>query len=88
MKDRFRFLVSYLIIWIAILITGKILFLIVYFKNTLSLDPSTIAGIFYHGAKLDFSFIGYVFVFPLLVMFTTTFFSGRYCYHILKVYNY
>ena len=88
MKDRFRFLVSYLIFWIVILITGKILFLIAYFKNTLNLDPSTIAGIFYHGAKLDISCMGYIFVFPLLVMFITSFFSGMLCHYVLKVYNY
>ncbi len=88
MKNRFKFLVSYLIFWIGVLITIKILFLILYHRNTASLDLPTIMGIFYHGAKLDFSFIGYILFFPLLVLFITSFFSGLKCHSVLKVYNY
>ncbi len=88
MKNRFNYLFSYLIFWITILISGKVLFLLAYFKKTISLDALTIAGIFYHGAKLDISFIGYIFAFPLLVLFITSFFSGIYSQYVLKVYNY
>src|SRR4030042_2281148 len=88
MKKRFRFLITYLIFWIVILMAGKIFFLIFYYKSTISLDFPTIMEIFYRGAKLDLSFIGYIFIFPLLVLFITSFFSGSGCYHVLKVYNY
>lgn len=81
-------MLTYLIFWISVLIAGKIFFLIFHYKKTANLDFITILGIFYHGAKLDFSFIGYVFVFPLLVLFITSFFSGMWCYHTLKIYSY
>jgi phosphoglycerol transferase MdoB-like AlkP superfamily enzyme len=88
MNSRFKFLVSYLIFWIGILVSGKILFLLYFGKKTIDLGILTIAGIFYHGAKLDLSFIGYVFIFPLLTLFITSFFSGKTGYYALKIYNY
>ncbi len=88
MKKRFKFLATYLIFWIGIIIACKIFFLVFHYKQTINLDFHTIMGIFRHGARLDLSFIGYVFIFPLLVLFIASFFSGMFCYYILKVYNY
>lgn len=88
MKKRFKFLATYLIFWIGILIAGKIFFLVYHYKQTIDLDFLTILGIFRHGAMLDLSVIGYVFILPLLVLFITSFFSGMFCYYVLKAYNY
>ena len=88
MDKKLKFLLSYFIFWIILFVSAKFLFLIYYWKKTFSLDLTTIPGIFYHGAKLDLSAIGYVFILPVTVLFVTSFFPGKICYYILKGYNY
>ncbi|MFO7658605.1 MAG: sulfatase-like hydrolase/transferase [Bacteroidales bacterium] len=59
-----------------------------FFKKTLTFDFKSITGVFYHGFKLDFSVIGYILIIPLVTLFVTSFFNGRFGYKFIRIYTY
>ncbi len=87
MKNKIYFFLSYITFWLIFFIFCKIIFLLSNYENTSTLNFKIIIGIFVHGAKLDFSALGYILVLPVTVIIVTNFFRGNITYHIIKVYS-
>ncbi len=87
MKSRIRFFVFYVLFWLLLIIIGKLLFLFYHHIQSFELKFSDWVGVIVHGFKLDFSAIGYILIFPVIILIITSFFSGKTLYYILNVYT-
>ncbi len=87
MRSRIKFFVLYILFWLLLVITGRLLFLFYHHTHSFELRFSEWLGVIIHGARLDFSAIGYILIFPVIILIITSFFSGRTLYYILNVYT-
>jgi phosphoglycerol transferase MdoB-like AlkP superfamily enzyme len=87
MRYRLRFFVFYVLFWLLLIVIGKLLFLFYHHTQSFELKFSDWLGVFIHGAKLDFSAIGYILIFPVIILIVTSFLSGKTIYYILNVYT-
>lgn len=59
---------KYILYWLLYFLLSKLIFLIYNFNQTGSLSYADIFGIFYHGLKMDLSFVSYLMVLPGIVL--------------------
>ncbi|MBN2612307.1 MAG: sulfatase-like hydrolase/transferase [Bacteroidales bacterium] len=85
---RIKFVIFYILFWILFFFALKVLFLVSFCKKTLTFDFKSVAGVFYHGFKLDFSVTGYLLIIPLITLFVTSFFYGRFGHLVIKTYTF
>ena len=87
MRSRIKFFVFYALFWLLLILTGKLLFLFYHHVQSFDLKFSEWLGVIAHGVKLDFSAIGYILIFPVIILIITSFLSGKTIYYILNVYT-
>ena len=68
MRPRFTFLLLYLLYWLAFFATVRLVFLAFFYRETVGLPATTIAGTFLHGLRLDLSAAAYLSLLPFLLV--------------------
>ncbi len=87
MKVRIKFLVFYILFWLLLFIAGRLVFLFYHYQQSFALGAGDWIRIIAHGLKLDLSVIGYILLFPLIILILTAFFSNKIWNNIINVYT-
>ena len=87
MKARLRFFFAYALFWFVLFILGKLVFLLYQHNQSFLLSIADWFKIISHGLKLDFSALGYLVAFPVLVLAVTSFWKGQVAAYILNAYT-
>jgi phosphoglycerol transferase MdoB-like AlkP superfamily enzyme len=87
MKQRLKYLMAYVIFWLAFFIACKLIFLFYHNSHSFQLSFAEWAGIFIHGLKLDFSATGYILIFPVVILIIFSIFNSKVFYFILNTYT-
>jgi phosphoglycerol transferase MdoB-like AlkP superfamily enzyme len=87
MKSRTHFFIAYILFWYSFFIISKLIFLFYHHSKSFELGFIDWIGIFIHGFKLDFSTIGYILLFPVVVFILTSFLKNNLEYYILNAYT-
>ncbi len=74
MALRLRFLLRYLLLWLAVFLLLRVVFLVAFADQSLSLPVLTLLGTFSHGLRLDLSAAAYV-SFPVFLLVTLSAFT-------------
>jgi phosphoglycerol transferase MdoB-like AlkP superfamily enzyme len=87
MKQRLKFIVAYILFWLAFFVACKLVFL--FYHNSLSfqLKFAEWAGIFIHGMQLDFSATGYILIVPVVILIVSSAINRKVFYFILNIYT-
>ncbi len=87
MKQRLKFLIAYILFFLAFFVACKLIFL--FYHNSLSfqLRIAEWAGIFIHGLKLDFSATGYILILPVIILIIFSIINRKVFYFILNIYT-
>ncbi len=88
MKARIQYLFSYWIFWLVLFITGKIIFLVYQFNQSLKLHFVDWLRIIQHGIRLDLSTLGYISIIPVLVICFSSFRKGKLAGVLLNIYSF
>ena len=73
MRPRFKFLLLYLLYWLAFFAAVRLVFLAFFYRETAGLAAATLAGTFLHGLRLDFSAAAYLSLVPFLLVALSVF---------------
>lgn len=73
MRPRFKFLLLYLLYWLAFFAAVRLVFLAFFYRKTAGLPASTLAGTFLHGLRLDLSAAAYLSLIPFLLVALSVF---------------
>lgn len=73
MRPRFKFLLLYLLYWLAFFAAVRLVFLAFFYRETAGLPAATVAGTFLHGLRLDFSAAAYLSLIPFLLVALSVF---------------
>jgi len=87
MKNRTKFFIAYILFWYAFFIASKLIFLFYHNSQSFKLSFADWVGVFIHGLKLDFSTIGYILIFPVIVLIFSSILNSKIVYYILNVYT-
>jgi len=87
MKKVVAFFFKYYLFWVLYFLLFKILFLLFNFSDTINLSWSDLFGVFWHGAKMDFSVAGYFTVIPGLLLALTSFINPGFLQKTIKGYT-
>lgn len=87
MNKRIRFYVIYSIYWLIFFIIIRMLFMIYNFHETGGLEPIIWLKIFWHGAVLDISAVGYILLLPSVMIVATTFFRREVFRYFSQIYT-
>ncbi|UBM59284.1 sulfatase-like hydrolase/transferase [Marinilongibacter aquaticus] len=66
MKERIQFLFIYFGFWVVYFLAARVLFLSYHIDQTKLLSLETLAGVFWHGIRMDMSMAGYLCLLPFL----------------------
>lgn len=73
MRPRFKFLLLYLLYWLAFFAAVRLMFLAFFYRETGGLPATTVAGTFLHGLRLDLSAAAYLSLLPFLLVALSVF---------------
>ncbi|MGH7592092.1 MAG: LTA synthase family protein, partial [Gemmatimonadales bacterium] len=78
MRARLRAALVYFGTWVGYFVVGKVLFLAWYWRDTSALGIGTLAGVFWHGLRMDAAAAAYMMLVPLLVLMASSYVPWRY----------
>jgi phosphoglycerol transferase MdoB-like AlkP superfamily enzyme len=87
MKERLKFLISYILFWLLLFIAGRLVFLFYHHQQSFELATGDWFGIILYGLKLDLSVIGYIMIFPLNILIFSAILPGKIWQHIINIYT-
>ena len=73
MRPRIKFLLLYLLYWLAFFAAVRLVFLAFFYRETGLLPAATVAATFFHGLRLDFSAAAYLSLLPFLLVALSVF---------------
>ena len=73
MRPRFKFLLLYLLYWLAFFAAVRLVFLGFFYRETGGLPAPTVAATFLHGLRLDLSAAAYLSLLPFLLVALSVF---------------
>jgi phosphoglycerol transferase MdoB-like AlkP superfamily enzyme len=88
MKGRIKYILSYWLFWLLLFILGKLIFLLYQFNQSFKLPFFDWIRIIQHGFRLDLSTLGYISIFPVLVICFSSFWKGKTAGIILNIYTF
>ena len=88
MKKLLAAFIGFFVFWLCYFLMAKVIFLLYNVGATQNLAVSEIAGIFFHGLKMDLSMTSYLMVIPGLFLSVSFFFKPRYLLTAFNVYTY
>lgn len=87
MSKRIRFYIVYSLYWLLIFVIIRLLFMIYNFPESAGLEPIIWLKIFWHGAVLDISAVGYILLLPSVMIIATAFFRREIFYYFSLIYT-